>query len=112
MRTVPRARWFSGWGEDPSPLDLSIYEVADMVAERLAGQSDGLVSDVLDKIGRPDLEDYDEFLRALDGELFICEICEWWCGADEEADVEIAEAMGATGRVCHECCDHQREWSA
>lgn len=69
------------------------------IAEALRGTCDQL-SSVLEQHDLMELEDDAEFLEWLDGEIFRCDDCGWWCPTDEEA----SEDAGREGElVCRDC---------
>lgn len=71
------------------------------IAESLRGGATGSIESELERLGWDmALEHNQEFLDAFDAEVFMCEICGWWCGRDEESQIEGHEET---------CDDHDDE---
>ncbi len=65
-------------------------------AEALRGQALQNLDDVLTK----DEQKNKEFLTELDGLVFQCEACNWWCGTDELVSTEDDAEL-----TCEECAE-------
>lgn len=81
-----------------APQVSSPTKMAKKAAERLLGTC----QDITDLGGEYEgLQDNKEFCEALDGEIFKCEVCGWWCD-NHEASQKYAE-VGQL--ICEECSD-------
>jgi hypothetical protein len=55
-------------------------EAAQLVAEHLVGSCERTIESSLEDLKLdPDFEHSDEFCAALDGDVFCCVGCGWWC---------------------------------
>lgn len=77
LRVVER----EGWNGPPEDLVL----ILSYVAEQLRGQCIEDLQQVLERLNLSRLETK-EFCLAIDGEVFSCEGCGWWCEACEESE--------------------------
>ncbi len=87
LRLVPE-----GFNGPETPID-----VVDYVAEALRGQCQESLLNVLERIELEALESDQAFCLAIDGEVFECQTCNWWCERSEESDEEEG--------VCDDCAD-------
>ncbi|MEP1253737.1 MAG: hypothetical protein ABJI29_03205 [Alphaproteobacteria bacterium] len=82
----------------PTCESFKADKVRERVIEYLRGTADTL-SAALIAFDAEDLEDDTEFLARLDGEIFNCSQCGWWCEIDEEASDDI----DSDELVCVDC---------
>ena len=76
--------------------------MAKKAAERLLGTC----QDITDLGGEyEDLQDNKEFCEALDGEVFKCEMCGWWCENHEASEIHADKGQ----LVCDECAPARDE---
>jgi hypothetical protein len=85
LRLVPE-----GFNGPETPID-----VLDWVAEELRGQCVHSLLDVLERVELPELEGDQDFTTALDGEVFLCDQCGWWC--------EVCEESKSSSGCCTDC---------
>jgi hypothetical protein len=65
----------------------------------LTGSCNSLAQ-ILERHDAIELEDNLAFLTHLDSEIFLCDICGWWCEISEAVDVEH-------GIVCDQCYEDE-----
>lgn len=53
----------------------------------------------LEQLGLQHLQDDKEFHEYLDGEIFLCHVCGWWCEIYEEC----SEEHGLDELTCEDC---------
>ena len=79
---------------------MTFENVAIKAADALLGQCLKDLSDVLNDLGRPELENDTAFLAMIDERVFNCVSCGWWCSQDECNESPLGEW------VCDECKEH------
>jgi len=81
-----------------TPQVISPTTMAKRAAERLLGTC----MSVTDLGGEfEDLQNDKEFCEALDSEVFLCEICHWWCENYEASQEHVDQGQ----LICEECAD-------
>lgn len=62
------------------------FDAAEQVANYLVGTLGSVTSSLLILDPDPELENNTDFCSHLDGMIFCCEVCDWWCDNGEMSD--------------------------
>lgn len=77
-----------------------------LIAETLQGTCDtlsGVIEQEYPDMTEDDLTQADH--NALDNEVFLCDICGWWCEISESCN----ETENCGGSNCTDCCELEHE---
>jgi hypothetical protein len=76
-------------------------EAVELVVHHVVGTCTETIESALEKLGLdPALEDDAAFLEAVDGEVFECTGCGWWC-------FQPASESAVGEWVCEDCADQE-----